>query len=99
MKNEENDLTKQSKERMINSNLMNDPSCIVRLESEACMPEKSMFPSMYIGTFSKNRTDASRVRTYTPKPSAIISHRRNSFQLEHNVSEIGRIVVKATPKK
>lgn len=46
-----------------------------------------------------NRANANRVRAYTPKPSAIVSHKRNSFQLERNVSEMGRIVAKATPKK
>jgi hypothetical protein len=46
-----------------------------------------------------NRANANRVRAYTPKQSAIVSHKRNSFQLEHNVSEMGRIVAKATPKK
>lgn len=46
-----------------------------------------------------NRANANRVRAYTPKQSAIVSHKRNSFQFEHNVSEMGRIVAKATPKK
>ena len=46
-----------------------------------------------------NRANANRVRAYRPKQSAIVSHKRNSFQLEHNVSEMGRIVAKATPKK
>ena len=41
-----------------------------------------------------NRANANRVRAYTPKQSAIVSHKRNSFQLE-----LGRIVAKATPKK
>lgn len=44
-------------------------------------------------------TKADRVRPYTPKPNAIVSHNRNSFQLEHNVSDIGRIAVKTIPKK
>ena len=45
------------------------------------------------------RTNTNRVRAYTPKPSAVVSHKRNSFRLEHNVSEMGRIAAKNTYKK